>query len=307
MPFRVFARFEALPKELEVPPPAPVRPIPATPLEPREQPAFFHTGDDALYGVYHPAATSQATTVVVHCHGLGVEQVVNYRNAVRLARALAARGVPAFRWHARGHGDSTGDFADVTLDRLADDAIAAMDEARARSGATRVAFVAERFGALVAASALARRDDVAALALWEPVHRPDEYFRGMLRGLLFSEVARGRRPGVTVDELLDRVAREGAVDVHGYHLHRAVVESTRGADLASRLAGWNGPTLLVQVQARPRLAPAHAALVAELERRGARVATRQIAEEPGWHFISNPAWESDALVDETAEWLRAVA
>jgi hypothetical protein len=212
-----------------------------------------------------------------------------------------------FRYHARGHGDSAGDFAAVTFAGLVEDARAAAAQGLERSGARGIVWLGVRFGALVAAAALGAGGAARGLALWEPVGEPAGYFRGQLRGLLFSRVAKGERPDATVDELLARVTSEGQVDVHGYHLHRALVESSKGLELAGLLAAWKGPTLLAQIQARPRLAPEHAALVEGLELRGARVTVTRIAEEPGWHFISNPAWESETLVRDTAEWLHAVA
>lgn len=274
----------------------------------RETPHFFESAGRPLYGVFHEVrAVRAAAPVVVFCPSLGVEPLTNYRNEVRMARALASAGFAALRYHPRGHGDSTGDFADVTLAGLIEDACVAADHARARSGATRVVWLATRFGALVAAGALAARDDSAALALWEPVHRPLDYFRGQLRGMLFSRVAHGERPDATVDQLLERLEREGQVDVHGYYLHRALYASAREADLARALAGWRGPTLIAQVQGRPRLAPLHLALANALESGGSTVTTLTVKEEPGWHFISNPAWESDTLLHRTAEWLRGLA
>ena len=46
---------------------------------------------------------------------------------------------------------------------------------------------------------------------------------------------------------------------------------------------------------------------AALGHRGASAVVMRVSEEPGWHFISHPAWESAALVRGTVEWLRAVA
>ncbi|MBI5709480.1 MAG: alpha/beta hydrolase [Candidatus Eisenbacteria bacterium] len=292
-----------------MPSPAPATPsLEQTSSAARETPMFFESGERPLYAVFHAARIARAgAPVVVYCHSLGVEQLTNYRNQVNLARAAAARGLPAFRYHARGHGDSGGDYADVTLATLVADARAAAARARALAGAARVVWVGERVGALVAAAALADDAQVAGLAMWEPVHRPAEYFRAMLRGMLFSQVAHGARPNETVDQLLERLAREGKVDVHGYYLHRELVESLEPIALEQSLARWSGPTLVAQVQARPRLAPANAQLAATLEARGARVVTLAVAEEPGWHFISNPAWESETLVRGTAEWLDGLA
>jgi alpha/beta superfamily hydrolase len=279
-------------------------PTPAPP----EVPLFFESSGRPLYGVYHPPAPGrEGAPLVVHCHSLGVEQVTIYRNEVLFARAAAARGVPVFRWHGRGHGDSAGDFADVTLAGLVEDALAAADEGRRRSRAAGLVWLGVRFGALVAAGAMARGPGARGLALWEPVHRARDGFRAQLRGMLFSKVAKGERPDVTVDQLLERVESEGQVDVHGYLLHRTLVDSAAESDLGATLGAWSGPTLIAQVQARPRLSKENAALAAALESRGARVQSIVIANEPGWHYIQNPPWLSEAMWRGTAEWLDAVA
>jgi hypothetical protein len=233
--------------------------------------------------------------------------VTSYRAEVRNAQAAARLGLPVLRFHARGHGDSAGDFADVTLASLVDDALAAAACARDLSGSRRVAWLGVRFGALVAAEAVRREGDAAALVLWEPVHRPPEYFRSMLRGMLYSQVAQGRRPDASVDDLIGAIAREGRIDVHGYYLHRALFDSARDADLAASLSAWAGPTLLCQVQVRQRLWSPHAALAHALAGRGVKVATAQVHAEPGWHFVSNPPWLGEGLVERTAEWLDALA
>src|SRR5262245_44836634 len=191
-----------------------------------EIPFFFSSGDRPLYAVYHAPVPGRAgAPAVVHCHSLGVEQVTCYRAEVLCARAAAAAGFPVLRYHARGHGDSAGDFAAVTLESLTQDALAAAGEVLRRSGAEQVVWVGVRFGALVAAAALERGPRAAGLALWEPVHAPLDYFRGQLRGLLYSQVAEGKKPSATVDDLLAEMEREGQVDVHGYYLHRTLAAS----------------------------------------------------------------------------------
>ena len=273
-----------------------------------ETPLFFEGGGRPLYGVYHaPVRDRPGAPVVVHCHGLGVEQIALYRAEVLSARAAATLGIPVFRYHTRGHGDSAGDFSAVDFEGLVEDALAAATEARRISGRSGIAWLGVRFGGLVAARALARESASRALALWEPTHRPADYFRGQLGGMLFSQVAEGRKPDATVDQLLERLEREGRLDVHGYYLHRRIVNSSRDQDLSQALAGWHGPTLLVQIENRARLAPRNATLNAALESRGVRVTSAIVRDEPGWHFTQNPAWESRDLVAETASWLDALA
>ena len=284
----------------------PTEPSPAPPTA-GETPFFFASHDRPLYAVHHAPDRERAGGVgVVIASGLGVEQLTVYRNVTLVARALAARGFPVLVHHPRGHGDSAGDWADVTLAGLTEDARAAGEELVHRAGVTRLAWLGVRFGALAAAGALVPGRD-AALALWEPVERPADYFRSWLRGLLYSQVSRGEKPRFTVDELLAEIERGGRVDVHGYYLHRELMASAEHADLGAALATWHGPTLLAQIQTRARLAEPHAALVTGLETRGVRVEPVLVRQDPGWHFMSNPAWEDAELVRRTAEWLDAVA
>ena len=112
-----------------------------------ETPLFFEHAGRPLYGVYHaPAAGRPDAPLMVSCHSLGVEQLTIYRNDVLCARAAAAAGFPVFRYHARGHGDSSGDFAGVHFEGLVEDAIAAAGEGLRRSGARGVVWLGVRFG-----------------------------------------------------------------------------------------------------------------------------------------------------------------
>jgi pimeloyl-ACP methyl ester carboxylesterase len=280
--------------------------LPAT-LHAPEKPLFFESHGHPLYGVYHAPASAGRGAVVVHVHGLGVEQITTYRAEVLCARALAAAGHPVFRFHARGHGDSSGDFAAVTLETLVEDAGVAADEARRLSGAGGVVWLGVRFGALVAARSLARRGDAAGLALWEPVHHGHDYFRAMLRAMLFSQVAGGIRPDRTADQLLADVEEKGSADVHGYYLHRAIVRSAREARLSEALAAWSGPVFLAQLQGRGILSAPNEGLLASLRGRGAQTRHFMHREDLGWHYTQNPAWECPQLVDATREWTDALA
>jgi hypothetical protein len=164
-------------------------------------------------------------------------------------------------------------------------------------------------GALVAALAggpRSGRDDAAGFILWEPVAAPAEFFRQLLRTILFSQVAGGEKPNATVDELLARLEREGQLDVFGYTLQRSLVRSFAEGSLAEALVGARVPVLLAQVQARARLAPGHAQLAQALQAT-TRVTTAAIHSEPGYQQMSNPAWQSDALTRATTEWLDALA
>jgi alpha/beta superfamily hydrolase len=273
---------------------------------PSDQRLLFSSADQRLYGAFNPADRPGNKPVIVFCNSFGAGHFVTVRMEALAARMVARRGYPAFRYHPRGHGDSTGNFSDVTFEGLVEDALSAAEYARRVSGASEVVWVAVRFGTLVAAEAMRRRDYTAALALWEPVHRARDYFRSLLRRVLFHETANGRRPDVTVDDLLLRLEREESVALPGSWLHHAIYRSAIDSDLAGSLEDWSGPTLVAQIQRRSQLSPDNAALVAALERRGSKATFASVADQPEWDGIDS-RWNSDALLDETAGWLDGLA
>ncbi|MEO5616282.1 MAG: alpha/beta hydrolase [Candidatus Eisenbacteria bacterium] len=273
-----------------------------------ETPLFFASAGTPAYAVLHePHSPRPGAPAVVHCHSLGVEHVTLYRTEVLAARAAAEAGCFTLRYHARGHGDSGGSTADVTFERLVEDALGAADELSRRTGATRFVWAGARFGALVACAAAARRPGAAGLALWEPALRGIDHFRGALRAYLFSLVAEGLKPDANVDQLIERVKRDGWVDVRGYALHRPLLVSAETLDLASLLPIPIPPVMLVQIQARQQLSKGYERLIAEWEQRRATVTTLRIAHEAAFHYMSNPAWESPELSAAHGEWLRGLA
>jgi hypothetical protein len=281
-------------------------PSPVIPALNGEIPFFLEVGGCPVYAVYHPARRAARATAVLMAPGLGVEQLTGYRNEVLLARELAGRGIASLRFHPRGQGDSGGDDADLTLDSLSADVRALAGELLRRSGVARLVAVGTRFGALALGRALREGESVAALALWEPVEKPADHFRALMRGVLYSQVVQSALPRRSMEEMTASLEREGRVDVHGYALHRALVRSAP-EDLASLLSSWSGPTLLVQIDARRSLSAGHAALVESRRARDERIEVREVREDVAWSFLQNPAWENPEIVRFTADWIDALA
>ncbi len=234
--------------------------IPAT-----EEPRFFDSKGHQLYGVFHSAVDGRpGSPAVVFCNTFGPDHGLAWRVEVLGARMLAARGWRAFSFHPRAHGDSTGNFAELTFDALVEDATAAARHAREPAGSSQVIWLAIGFGALVVAEAIRRDSGARALALWEPTHHGADYFRDQLRRALFREVAERRRPSATVGRLFEQLEHEGEAFLYGERIYpalfRTFYRSAAKLDLAQALEGWQGPTLLAQIQRSPRLFPDNAAL-----------------------------------------------
>lgn len=90
-----------------------------------EEPILFACGDDTLVGIlHHPTGTPRSTGVLLVVGGPQY-RVGSHRQFVLLARDLAAKGIPVFRFDFRGMGDSSGDVR--SFERINRDIAAAAD------------------------------------------------------------------------------------------------------------------------------------------------------------------------------------
>jgi pimeloyl-ACP methyl ester carboxylesterase len=270
--------------------------------EPARHREFFISDGRPLYSSMHRGASPDAP-VIIYCHGFAQEHIFNWRAEVLGADILARRGFATFSYHARAHGDSAGDFSDLTFEGLVDDALAAASHATAATGASRIVWVGIRFGALIAAAAMRRRPDSAALALWEPVQGAREYFRALMRRVLFFEVSRGRRPAMTAEQMIEQLGRGNPVPLLGFGLFPKFYASAVEVNLRRALEGWSGPTMLVQIQQRTALSEEHRSLQAAIQRQGAPVTTVVVDEEPSWDNGFESWWTLEDLSRQMGDWL----
>jgi pimeloyl-ACP methyl ester carboxylesterase len=267
---------------------------------------FFRSGEHSIYASSRAGARTDAP-LILFCNGFAQDHVFNWRAEVLGARTLAERGYPTFSYHPRAHGDSSGDFESLTFLDLVADARAAAAEGLRRTGASRVVWVGIRFGALVAAAALLGRRDTAALALWEPTSRAQDYFRMMMRRVLFFELSRGRRSSLTVEKMVAELGGGRSVALLGFDLHAAFYRSALEVDLLKDLESWRGPTLIAQIQRRKELAREHLRIKTALEGRGAKVFATLIDEEPNWDNGFEATWTLEGLSQRMGEWLDGIA
>ena len=266
-----------------------------------EERRYFDSDGRPLYGVMYRAERPGAPIVLFsnsfsenHCEA---------RAEAIAARIIAAKGYSAFLYHPRAHGDSTGDLEDVTFEGLIEDAVNAATYARNRSGASQIVWVGIRFGALVAAHAIRRVADSTGLALWEPVLSARDYFTKSMRHVIYYEMSQGDRPSLTVDQMSERLKREGKISVLGFDLHRKFFESAEQLELLDALQPWRGPTLIAQFQKHSRLSREHNRLLETLAGRGLSV--RAVLHR-GPDGIDS-WWTPEGIARQTGDWLDELA
>jgi pimeloyl-ACP methyl ester carboxylesterase len=135
----------------------------------RERAVRFASGGETLVGVLAvPEADTRPSRAVVIVHGWGSSRAGPHDMLVKLARALASRGVSVLRFDMRGRGESTGAVMETDLDAMIDDTVVAAAFLKAEAGVDTVDAVGLCSGANVALGAAAHEgafDRVAALSI----------------------------------------------------------------------------------------------------------------------------------------------
>ncbi len=122
-----------------------------------------------LFGWFHEPAAAHRSVAVAICNPIGDDIIRAHRPLRHLSEELAAAGFAVLRFDFHGTGDSEGDErAPGCVARWRRDLATAIDELRARTGATQVSVVGMRLGATLAAEVAATRSDVRSVALWHP-------------------------------------------------------------------------------------------------------------------------------------------
>lgn len=114
----------------------------------------------------HTDRTPKGTVILVHGIASEKEEGGLY---TRLAASLAGAGFDSLRFDFRGHGQSSGDSADMTIRGETEDLLAAVACARQQSDAP-LGLLAASFGTVSTMQFLqGGGEDVRALVLWNPV------------------------------------------------------------------------------------------------------------------------------------------
>jgi alpha-beta hydrolase superfamily lysophospholipase len=208
-----------------------------TTLTVEREPLYFDQsrsrgGEGPIFGWYHSSPGAlQADCVAVICGPIGHEYTRTHRTMRHLADRLAEHGVPAVRFDYHGMGDSPGDEQDA--DRVAywqASIRAAIRQARALSGRSRVCLVGVRLGATMAAR-VASETPVDLLVLWNPVTKGRSFVRE-LQAIAMSAA----RTATDCD---------GGLESAGFVMSAGTLDVLRGIDLMNTTYDVNDRALVL--------------------------------------------------------------
>ena len=138
-------------------------------------PVVFTNDGMQLVGMVHRPEGEPHPPAVVFFHGCTTTRNEAHGLFVKVGRALARRGILAFRFDFRYNGESEGDFRDLTLSAEVSDGIRAVETVVRDHGAdpSRIGLVGMSMGGAIGAIVAGRlRDRISACALLNPVSRP---------------------------------------------------------------------------------------------------------------------------------------
>jgi uncharacterized protein len=271
-----------------------------TPTRTRETPFYFGGGDQALFGVLHEPTGQAARDAVVLCHAFAEEKLWAHRIFVEFARELAARGHAALRFDFSGNGDSDGEFAQSSLESNIGDLDRAIAELKAHLRRDHVTLLGLRLGAVAAAVAAHRRDDISRLILWNPIVDGRRYIQELLRVNIATQSAVYAHVSADREELVAQMRAGQTVNIDGYELGLSMYEQVSAIDLR-RPHAFAGPCLIVQADRNP--AARIPADVGEFGKHLARAEVCLVQEEPFWRETLQVCVRAERLFSTTLTWM----
>jgi uncharacterized protein len=182
-----------------------------------------------------PAQPAGRAVVLVHGGGVTRHEGGFF---TRLADGLAGAGVASLRFDLRGHGESEGRMAELTLAAVLNDIRVALAQARESTGATSVSLLGASFGGGICAYYAAKRPaEVERLVLLNPQLN---YKRRTIDNTAFWENDRLK------PEAAEQLTEQGYIAFNPSIRHgRAIFNEVFWFDLEAALGQITSPTLLV--------------------------------------------------------------
>lgn len=154
-----------------------------------EEVVSFKNEGQTLVGIMtFPGEIQKPLPVVVLLHGFtsnkNEDSIVSTGVGMfhHTAKRLSEAGYITLRFDFRGHGESDGDFEDLTISNLISDTLAAIDFIANQKGVNpeRIGLLGQSLGGLTAAYVGCRDDRIKSVSLWNAPPHPFETFVSLM-------------------------------------------------------------------------------------------------------------------------------
>jgi exosortase A-associated hydrolase 2 len=269
----------------------------------KETPFFFPNGSYNLFGILHDPEVQPNSRGFVFCHPFAEEKLWAHRVFVNFARILAQKGYHVLRFDYMGHGDSEGEFSDSSVETRLADIQAAVGWLQAnRPVEAGTGLLGLRFGATLACLASEKQQRITPLVLWEPVIHGGRYMKEMLRINISTQAAVYREIRQNSEALVEQMKAGGTANIDGYEMGWAMYEQASSINLLDGVRGFDGPTLVVEINRRSTGETTRLTSLAEMFRRGK---LSEAIEEPFWKEIKSYYAKAQDLFRVTLDWLES--
>jgi pimeloyl-ACP methyl ester carboxylesterase len=126
---------------------------------------FKNSNGQNLSAIIDQPEFGKSNPIVITAHGFRGDKK---GNSVIFAEKLNAKNINTFRFDFFGHGESDGDFADITLSEGVDDILCAINYL-SEEGYSNISLVGTSFGGACGIIAASKTDKLKSLALRSPV------------------------------------------------------------------------------------------------------------------------------------------
>ena len=127
---------------------------------------FENTRGNRLCGILANSTSNKEKPIIILCHGFSTSKD-SYTN-VRLEKILNEKRISTFRFDFFAHGESEGEFEDITVSEAVDDILNAIRFLK-ELGYSKIGLVGSSFGGMASVIAASKTDDLFILALKSPV------------------------------------------------------------------------------------------------------------------------------------------
>jgi len=127
---------------------------------------FSNSKGDKLCGILSNPQTNFNLPVIILCHGFTTSK--NSPSYIKFEQIFNNKNIATFRFDLFGHGESEGDFENITISEGVDDILNAIKYSK-KKGFSKIGLVGSSFGGIASIMAASKTNDLFVLALKSPV------------------------------------------------------------------------------------------------------------------------------------------
>lgn len=186
---------------------------------------FKNTKGDNLSGILTTSQDDTSQPIIILVHGFSSHK--NKKALVALSAVLNKNNIATFRFDFYGHGESEGDFENITITEAVDDILQAIHFVKSL-GYTKIGLVGSSFGGIASIMAASQSPELFVLGLKSPVSDYWEVIKGQ-----YSE------------EELQQWEKIGHRNHHNKKLNYTFIEDFNNNDAYKKAPKITMPTILV--------------------------------------------------------------